>query len=295
MCPNRMLSSAQNLCSGPHSVHPCTLQASTYSQNTPPPTSPCHNPPSSHHTPRTLLQHYSTPQVQDVPRLLARLQSQQGRPESSAFRQLHSSIGQLLAVRQLVATLAPGVAASVAAGSKDLGGQGFEEELEAEGGEFWGRLHPLQGGRRGVFANARQEEVSEWGAVGGADFDDVGLQRQGRGADSAAGGGAAQFWSGSSGFLSGAGGSASAGVAQQHASGRRAWGRQGVADGVSNGRAWDAGTVWDRLEISWKILASISDDLVACEWMGNTSTHQMAFASGWLPHMSACELLQNPL
>lgn len=51
----------------------------------------------------------------DAPRLLARLQAQQGRPEAATFRQLHSGIAQLLALRRLVATLAPGAAAAAAA------------------------------------------------------------------------------------------------------------------------------------------------------------------------------------
>jgi len=78
-------------------------------------------------------------QVQDIPRLLARMQAQQGRPEAAAFRQLHSSIGQLLSVRQLMATLAPGTAAALARGG---GGTGEEIALfdddEEEEMEFVG-------------------------------------------------------------------------------------------------------------------------------------------------------------
>ncbi|KIY99038.1 DNA mismatch repair protein MSH5 [Monoraphidium neglectum] len=59
--------------------------------------------------------------VQDAPRLLARLQAQQGRPEPAAFRQLHASIGQLLALRRLAATLAPRAAAEVAAAAAAAG------------------------------------------------------------------------------------------------------------------------------------------------------------------------------
>lgn len=61
-----------------------------------------------------LPHHPRRPQVGDAPRLLARLQAQQGQPEAAAFRQLHASIGQLLALRRLVATLAPGAAAAAA-------------------------------------------------------------------------------------------------------------------------------------------------------------------------------------
>lgn len=57
-------------------------------------------------------------QLQDLPWLLARLRLSQARPQLAAFKQLHESIKQLVALSAAVAALAPRAAA--AAGEADV-------------------------------------------------------------------------------------------------------------------------------------------------------------------------------
>jgi hypothetical protein len=57
-------------------------------------------------------------QLQDLPRLLARLRLSQARPQLATFKQLHESIKQLMALQAAVAALAP-QAAAAAAGEAD--------------------------------------------------------------------------------------------------------------------------------------------------------------------------------
>jgi hypothetical protein len=208
----------------------------------------------------------NTAQVRDVPRLLARLQAQQGRPDAAPFRQLHASISQLLAVRRLAATLAPRAAAAAAAGVDAGSGAPSGAWPKGAGGGLSG---DGISGFAGLGRGGGEEEA--WGAGVGA-----ASGFGGRGAEElfgrAGGGGlgAASGW----GVASGAGGDDSlwGGVRatavqqppplpppkQQRPGGVR-WGGGGAPAGE---------TVWDRLAISSKLLTSITDDLLACERPG---------------------------
>jgi len=54
-------------------------------------------------------------QLQDLPRLLARLRLSQARPQLATFKQLHDSINQLMAMQATIAALAPRAAAAAEA------------------------------------------------------------------------------------------------------------------------------------------------------------------------------------
>lgn len=69
--------------------------------------------------------------VRDVPKLLAKLQLMQGRPELATFRQLQDSLSHLLVLRDMFSSLAPRVAeqsedgAAQGASASMVGGQGW--------------------------------------------------------------------------------------------------------------------------------------------------------------------------
>lgn len=62
-------------------------------------------------------------QVQDLPKLLARLRLMQARPQLQTFKQLSDSINQLVQLKQMILTLAPEAAAAAAEGRTASTGQ----------------------------------------------------------------------------------------------------------------------------------------------------------------------------
>lgn len=74
--------------------------------------------PTSHSYLRTPAAFLAGLQLQDLPRLLARLRLSQAQPQLAIFKQLHESIKQLMALSAAVAAAAPRAAA--AAGEADV-------------------------------------------------------------------------------------------------------------------------------------------------------------------------------
>lgn len=163
-----------------------------------------------------------------MPRLLARLQAQQGRPEGAAFRQLHAGVAQLLALRRLVATLAPNAAA--AADAERAAAAVAAAESGGGGGGVAAAVMPALGAGGGGGGGWLAEAAAASG------FADDGWEP--RGAD-------ASGWGGASGFGGGGGRRAGNGA-----------GRQPPAV---------AATAWDGLEVSRRVLTGVSDELLACE------------------------------
>ena len=77
-------------------------------------------------------------QLQDLPRLVARLRLSQARPQLPAFKQLHDSIKHVMVLKAAVAALAPRAEAAAAAAAAGAVDDGWQRPESAPGEVCWG-------------------------------------------------------------------------------------------------------------------------------------------------------------